>query len=77
MRKIIIYLPISFFLIGVGCAMFTNEYVEIRYTIMKVSFLLSIVSLFVSSIYIKKTGGRDHHVYGDHHVGGDHLSGDE
>ena len=65
MEKILIYLPISFFLICMGCIMFTNSYDEIWITIRNVSFLLSVVTFVIASIYIKKTGG------------GDHLSGDE
>ena len=40
-----------------------------------VSFLLSVVTFVIASIYIKKTGGGDH-LSGDH-LSGDHLSGDE
>ena len=54
-----------------GCIMFTNSYDEIWITIRNVSFLLSVVTFVIASIYIKKTGG------GDHFGGGDHLSGDE
>ena len=49
----------------------TNSYDEIWITIRNVSFLLSVVTFVIASIYIKKTGG------GDHFGGGDHLSGDE
>ena len=48
-----------------GCIMFANSYDEIWITIRNVSFLLSVVTFVIASIYIKKTGG------------GDHLSGDE
>ena len=76
MGKILIYLPISFFLIGMGCIMFTNSYDEIWITIRNVSFLLSVVTFVIASINIKKTGGGDHFGGGDH-LSGDHLSGDE
>ena len=54
-----------------GCIMFTNSYDEIWITIRNVSFLLSVVTLVIASIYIKKTGGGGHYEGGDHFGGGD------
>ena len=56
MEKISIYLPISFFLICMGCIMFTNSYDEIWITIRNVSFVLSGLILLIGCMYVQKTG---------------------